>query len=152
MAAAAVVKDTTRHCVGQGGDLLLPSRWAVSELKKRTIDNDSDPNGGRGLGIHCLMWDRCQVPPDMIHETLGGRSSAGGIGCRWTALSKASQLLGARDILGGMPLLKHLPIKISEFRHKKYGDNFPSFLLPGCQDGLRHHQIDQLFEQIEIVD
>ena len=42
MAAAAVVEDPTRHWVGQGGDLLLPSRWADSELKKITIDNDSE--------------------------------------------------------------------------------------------------------------
>jgi hypothetical protein len=70
VAAAAVVEDPTRHWVGQGGDLLLPSRWADSELKKITIDHDSDPKGGRCLGIRCLMWDRCQVPSEMIHETL----------------------------------------------------------------------------------
>ena len=62
------------------GDLLLPSRWADSEWKKITIDNDSDPNGGRGLGIRCLMWDRCQMPSKMIHETFGGRSHESGIG------------------------------------------------------------------------
>ena len=74
MAAAAVeedpMSDPSRHWVGQGGDLLLPSLWADSELKKRTIDNDSDTNGGRCLGICCLMWDRCRVPSEMIHEPL----------------------------------------------------------------------------------
>ncbi len=98
MAAAAVVEDPTRHWVGQGEDLLLPSRWADSELKKITVDNDSEPKGGRCLGIRCLMWDRCQVPSEMIHETSGGRGHASG--CGWTALSKASLLLGAPDFLG----------------------------------------------------
>jgi hypothetical protein len=149
VAAAAVVEDPARHWVEQGGGLLLPSRWADSELKKISIDNDSDPNGGRCLGIRCLMWDRCQVPSEMTHETFGGRSQAGG--CGWTALSKASLLRGAPDFLGGMPLLRHLPIKISEFLHKNHSDKFPSFLLPGCQVGLRLEQIDQLFEQIEMV-
>ena len=49
MAAAAVVEDPTRHWVGQGGDLLLPSRWADSELKKITVDNDSDPREAGAL-------------------------------------------------------------------------------------------------------
>ena len=80
MAAAAVEEDPTRHWFGKKGDLLLPSRWADSERKKITIDNDSDPNGGRCLGIRCLMWDRCQVPSKMIHETFGGRSHESGIG------------------------------------------------------------------------
>jgi len=150
VAAAAVVEDPTRHWVGQGGDLLLPSRWADSELKKITIDNDSDPKGGRCLGICCLMWDRCQVPSEMIHETFGGRGHASG--CGWTALSKASLLLGAPDFLGGMPLLRHLPIKISEFLHKNHGDKFLSLQLPGSQIGLRLQQIDQLFEKIEKFD
>jgi hypothetical protein len=99
-----------------------------------------------------LMWDRCQVPSEMIHETFGGRSHASGIGCRWTALTKASLLLGAPDFLGGMPLLKYLPINISEFLHKNHGDKFLSCLLPGCQNGLRLQQIDQLFGQIKKVD
>ena len=150
MAAAAVVEDPTRHWVGQGGDLLHPSRWADSELKKIKIDNDSDPKGGRCLGIRCLMWDRCQVPSEMIHETFGGRGHASG--CGWTALSKASLLLGAPDFLGGMPLLKHLPIKISEFLHKNHGDKILSLQLPGSQNGLRLQQIDKLFEKIDKFD
>ena len=152
VAAAAVEEDPSRHWRGKGGDLLLPSRWADSELKKRTIDNDSDPNGGRCLGIRCLMWDRCQVPSKMIHETFGGRSHESGIGSGWTAMSKATLLLGAQGFLGGMPLLKHLPVKISEFLHKVHSDKFSSFGLPRIQDPLRMDQIERLFQQIEIVD
>ena len=66
VAAAAVEEDPTRHWFGKKGDLLLPSRWADSGRKKITIDNDSDPNGGRCLGIRCLMWDRCQVPISVL--------------------------------------------------------------------------------------
>ena len=152
MAAAAVEEDPTRHWIGKRGDLLLPSRWADSELKKRTIDNDSDPNGGRCLGIRCLMWDRCQVPSEMIHETFGGRSHESGIGCCWTALSKASLLLGTQGFLGGRSLLFHLPVKISEFLHIVHGGKFSSFGIPRIQDRLRLDQIEQLFQQIEKVD
>ena len=69
-------------------------------------------------------------------------------------MSKASLLLGAPDFLGGMPLLKHLPIKISEFLHKNHGDKFLSLQLPGpgSQIGLRLQQIDLLFEKIEKFD
>ena len=45
--AAAVEEDPTRHWFGKKGDLLLPSRWADSERKKITIDNDSDPFSSR---------------------------------------------------------------------------------------------------------
>ena len=67
-------------------------------------------------------------------------------------MSKASLLLGAQGFLGGMPLLKHLPVKIAEFLHKVHGDKFSSFGLPRIQDRLCLAQIDQLFEQIEKVD
>ncbi len=89
---------------------------------------------------------------EMMHKTFGGRSHASGIGCGWTALSKASLLLGAPDFLGGMPLLKHFPIKISEFLHKNHGDKFLSLQLPGSQNGLLLQQIDQPFEKIEKFD
>ena len=90
------------------------------------------------------------MPSKMIHETFGGRGHTSGY--RWTTLSKASLLLGAPDFLGGMPLLRHLPIKISEFLHKNHGDKFLSLQLPGSQIGLRLQQIDQLFEKIEKFD
>jgi hypothetical protein len=91
------------------------------------------------------------VPSEIVHETFGRRGHASG--CGWTALSKASRLLGAPDFLGGMPLLKHLPIKISEFLlHKNHGDKFLSLQLPGSQNGLLLQQIDQLFEKIETFD
>jgi hypothetical protein len=61
-------------------------------------------------------------------------------------------LLGALDFLGGMPLLRHLPIKISEFLHKNHGDKFLFLQLPGSQTRLRLQQIDQLFEKIETFD
>ena len=54
--------------------------------------------------------------------------------------------------MGGMPLLKHLPVKIAEFLHKVHCDKFSSFGLPRIQDSLRMDQIEQLFQQIEKVD
>ena len=77
MAAAAVTveEDPTRHWIGKGGGRLPPSRWADSEQKKITIDNDSDPNGGRCLGIRCLdyvlkyhqipRWEACDYKKKM---------------------------------------------------------------------------------------
>ena len=43
---------------------------------------------------------------------------------RWgNSNSVSSQLLGAPNFLGGMPMLKHLPVKISEFLHHVHGEN-----------------------------
>lgn len=67
-------------------------------------------------------------------------------------MSKAALLLGAQGFLGGMPLLKHLPVKISEFLHKVHHDKFSSFGLPRIQDSLSMDQIERLFQQIEKVD
>ncbi len=67
-------------------------------------------------------------------------------------MSKAALLLGAQGFLGGMPLLKHLPVKISEFLHKVHHDKFSSFGLPRLQDSLSMDQIERLFQQIEKVD
>jgi hypothetical protein len=68
-------------------------------------------------------------------------------------MSKATLLLAATDILGGMPVLKHLPVKISEFLHKVHLDKFYAFGLPsfGSRKGLTLDQIDQLFERIGFV-
>ena len=67
-------------------------------------------------------------------------------------MSKAALLLGAQGFLGGMPLLKHLPVKISELLHKVHHDKFSSFGLPRIQDPLSMDQIERLFQQIEKVD
>ena len=67
-------------------------------------------------------------------------------------MSKAALLLGAQGFLGGMPLLKHLPVKISEILHKVHHDKFSSFGLPRIQDSLSMDQIELLFQQIEKVD
>ena len=136
---------------------MLPSRWVDSEQKKSKIDNDADPTGGRCLGIRCLMWDRCQVPSNLTHEVFGGRSHPSGHG--WAAMSKATLLLGAPDFVGGMPVLKHLPIKISEFLHTVHADKFSSLGLPprggptakSDRRGPTLLQLDQLFERIEFV-
>ena len=67
-------------------------------------------------------------------------------------MSKTALLLGAQGFMGGMPILKHLPVKISEFLHKVHSDKFASFGLPRMQDRLRLDQIEKLFQQTEKVD
>ncbi len=78
----------------------------------------------------------------MTHNTFGGRSHT---------MSKVSLLLGAQGYKGGMPELKALPVKISEFLHKVHGDKFSSLGLPPRGSCLLYLQIDQLFERIEFV-
>ncbi len=69
------------------------------------------------------------------------------------ALSEVTLLLGAPDFLGGMPVLKYLPVKISEFLQKVHQDKLPAFGLParGSRQVLELLQVDQLFERIEAV-
>ena len=86
------------------------------------------------------------VPSDMAHATFGGRTHPSGYG--WAALSKASLLLGAPSFLGGMPVLKHLPVKISEFLHHVHGEKFSSLGVPhpggGGQSRPTLLQLDKL--------
>ena len=155
VATAAVEEDPSQHWIASGaagGGVLLPSRWVDSDQMKSTM-GDNDPTGGRCLGIRCLMWDRCQVPSDLTHAVFGGRTHPSGSG--WAALSKASLLLGAPNFLGGMPVLKHLPVKIAEFLHHVHGEKFSSLGLPhpggGGQSRPTLLQLDKLFERIECV-
>ncbi len=68
-------------------------------------------------------------------------------------MTKAALLLGAPDFMGGLPVLKHLPVKIAEFLHTVHGDKFSSLVLPPpgssgrrkCQTLLDY---DQPFERI----
>lgn len=142
MSAAAAEADPSQHWFGAAGAALLPSRWVELEQKKITIDNDADPSGGRCLGIRCLTWDRCAVPLNMTHNTFGGHSHT---------MTKASLLLGAQGYKGGMPELKALPVKISEFLHQVHGDKFSSLGLPPRGRALIYLQIEQLFARIEFV-
>ena len=154
MYAASVEADPSQHWFGEGGAALLPSRLVELEQMKSTIDNDADPSGGRCLGMRCLVWERCKVPSNMIHDIFGGRSHASGQG--WAAMTKAALLLGAPDFMGGLPVLKHLPVKIAEFLHTVHGDKFSSLVLPppgsgGRSKGQKLLDYDQLFERIECV-
>ena len=98
MYAAAAEADPSQHWFGEGGAALLPSRWAELEQKKSTID----PTGGRCLGVRCLVWDRCKVPSNLIHDTFGGRSHASGNG--WASMSKAALLQGAYGCNAGVEI------------------------------------------------
>jgi len=142
VSAAAAEADPSQHWFGAAGAALLPSRWVELEQKKITIDNDADPSGGRCLGIRCLTWDRCAVPLNMTHNTFGGHSHT---------MTKASLLLGAQGYKGGMPELKALPVKISEFLHQVHGDKFSSLGLPPRGRALIYFQIEELFARIEFV-
>ena len=139
MCAAAAEEDPSQHWFGEGGAALLPSRWVELEQKKSTIDNDADPTGGRCLGIRCLVWERCKVPSNLTHETFGGHFHKRN---GWASMSKATLLLGAPDFMGGMPLLKYLPVKISEFLHKVHGDKFSSLGLPVTPTAWQSHGHD----------
>ncbi len=143
MSAAAAEADPSQHWFGADGAAFLPSRWVELEQTKSTIDNDADPSGGRCLGIRCLTWDRSAVPLNMTHNAFGGR---------FHTMSKASLLLGAQGYKGGMPVLKHLPVKMSEFLHTVHGDKFSSLGLPPRGSGPLYLQMDQLFGRIEFVD
>ncbi len=68
-------------------------------------------------------------------------------------MSKAALMQGAPDFMGGMQVLKYLPVKISEHLHNVHGYKFSSLGLPprdSCR-GLTLLEIDQLFERIEFV-
>jgi hypothetical protein len=62
------------------------------------------------------------VPSNLIHETFGGRSHASGN--EWASMSMAALLQGAPDFMGGMQVLKYLPVKITEYLHNVHGDKF----------------------------
>jgi hypothetical protein len=68
-------------------------------------------------------------------------------------MSKTALLQGAPDFMGGMQVLKYLPVKVSEYLHNVHGDKFSSLGLPprdSCR-GLTLLEIEQLFERIEFV-
>jgi hypothetical protein len=89
------------------------------------------------------------VPSNLIHDTLlvdvPMPVEMDGLQC--------PRLHCCKGLMGGMQVLKYLPVKISEYLHNEHGDKFSSLGLPpsdSCR-GLTLLEIDQLFERIEFV-
>ena len=110
-------QESDEQWVDHRGDPLHPARWLQGQIDQ---DAESSIEAGRCLGIRCLAWIRCEKALEMRHSLFGGSEHKTGETKGWGALSLPAMAAGAPKFYGGLAVLKHLWIKISEYLHREH--------------------------------
>jgi len=131
-------QESDEQWVDHQGDPLHPDRWLQQQVDQ---DAESANETGRCLGIRCLAWIRCEKASEMRHSLFGGSEHKTGETKGWGALSLPAMAAGAPKFHGGLAVLKHLWIKISEYLLREHDALFPSLRLPRNTERLTLHQV-----------